>query len=82
MAEAPRAIIRKEDFVSFRRILGAQLPDTYQEWQYRTDNENLKIAASGHAVKGKEIDPQVHGAGRLYTPRPSHICGRPSRPLA
>jgi hypothetical protein len=34
MAEVPRGIIRKEDFESFRRTLGAQLPDTYDEWQY------------------------------------------------
>ena len=58
MASVPRAIIRKEDFKSFRRILGSQLPDTYDEWEQLTDNKNLKIAAGGHSVKGKEVDPE------------------------
>jgi hypothetical protein len=58
MATTYFAIIRKEDYETFRSILGHYLPDAYDEWRRRFDDELDQITRSpGLKGRGIEVDP-------------------------
>lgn len=62
MAEQIIALIRKEDFEAFRRILGKNLPDAYDDWSYLVTDRAHQIARNGHRAISVEVDPDEFAA--------------------
>ena len=50
-------IIRREDYGTFRGIIGADLPDTYDEWGKLHQQNATNLIKVGHEVRFTEVDP-------------------------
>lgn len=48
--------IAKTDYESFRRVLGRNLPDTYDEWLYLANKRSLDNIAKGNESKPIELN--------------------------
>jgi hypothetical protein len=49
--------ILKHHYEAFRKVLGRDLPDTYNEWLYLTNKRSLENAATGNISQAIEVDP-------------------------
>lgn len=57
MATTYLPIINSEDYQAFRRILGPNLPDAYDDWRQLISERSLQVARSGHTARGIEVHP-------------------------
>lgn len=55
------AIIERDDYEAFRRILKTHLPNTFDEWSYGREKTKAQLAALGRVV-GKKIHPDAFAA--------------------
>lgn len=62
MAERWIALLRRDDYEAFRRLLGNNLPDAYNEWQHLMEDEVHGVTRGGHRSRGIEIDPDEFAA--------------------
>jgi len=79
MATIYLPLIRKEDFETFKRLLGPNLPDTYDGWrQLVTDRGDMLIEERQQVVM-KEVDPDEFadwiqdGRARGHTQRARYL---------
>ena len=57
MATRYLPIIQSGDYETFRRMLGRDIPDTYDEWCNLMANRSLQVTRGGHTARGIEIHP-------------------------
>jgi hypothetical protein len=62
MATVFRALIRREDYETFRRILQSDLASTYDVWLNGRSDEATKAVRTGMIVKSVEVDPSEFAA--------------------
>jgi hypothetical protein len=58
MATYPVPLIRRQDYEAFRGIPTRNLPDTFDQWQYKHAEQAAHITGGGHIAEYIEIDPQ------------------------
>lgn len=57
MATTFSPIIKEDDYDAFRRIINADMPDTFDDWTYQRAEADLQYTPRGIAVRGIEVDP-------------------------
>jgi hypothetical protein len=62
MATQYLPIIQQKDFEAFRRILGNDIPDTYDEWCNFSADRGLTVTRQGHVAISIEADPYEFAA--------------------
>ena len=50
--------IRRQDYETFRRMLGTELPPTYQKWLKLCDRTSKEHALYGHPVWQVDVAPE------------------------
>jgi hypothetical protein len=50
-------LIRREDYDAFRRLAGADFPDSYDVWFNLASKEDLQRTRVGYRVEQRQVDP-------------------------
>jgi hypothetical protein len=71
MATVYLPLIQAKDFETFRAMLGADLPDAYDDWRNLVADRSHNVARGGHVARGIEVNPDefavwltAHGTDR------------------
>ncbi len=56
MAKVYLPIIAPNDFERFRRLLGANLPTTFDDWRHLAEDRSLQVIRGGDVLRGIEVD--------------------------
>jgi hypothetical protein len=56
MAIFPTPNIETNDYEAFQRILGSELPSTYEEWSYQESAAAADVVMRGHTVRQIQVD--------------------------
>lgn len=51
-------LIARQDYETFRRLNGSDLPDTYDEWFKLHSKEKLERGQVGYMVEERHVDPR------------------------
>ena len=72
MATFFRAVISRENYESFRRLLN-DAPKTFDEWEHKSRQDAAHIESSGNSIVYFDIDPDEFAADCRATGAPTNL---------